>query len=1409
MHKTDVLFEVSWEVCNKVGGINTVIATKAKSITQVIGANLIMIGPDVWKDGTIYHGFLEDEKLLSNWRKHLENEGITVRIGRWDIVGNPVVVLVDFAPFFSQKNEIFTYFWESYKLDSISGEWDYIEPTVFGYVAGKIIESYSKFFLTSEDRVIAQFHEWMTGSGILYLKDKAPHIATVFTTHATALGRSIAGNHLPLYENLSQYQPVQMAKRFNITSKYSLERISAEQADAFTTVSKITGNECKHLLRKEVDFVTPNGFEDSFVPNAENFNNERELARTRLTEVTQAVLGYSLKSDNPLFIINSGRYEFKNKGIDLMINALADLSKTYTGDREIVAFIMVPAHQIGLNNIVKERLQFNEYQGSPEYLTHQLYDESKDPVINLFKHNQLNNSATSKVKVIFSPVYLDGHDGIFEMSYYKLLIGFDLSVFPSYYEPWGYTPMESLAFHIPTVTTTLAGFGKWIQDKLEPNDFAAKVIERNDSNDAFVTKEIHNFISGFVKLKPQEVTKSRKKAHNLSELALWKNLVEDYFNAYEFAFEKADHRKQNLSENFFNQPGIKFQQIQAEEPKWNKVLVRPHLPDRLLPLFEISKNLWWTWNYQGAELFKSIDPQLWELVEFNPIAMIEALSISRLAELERNESFINRLNNVYADYLKYINLPVGDKSKQIAYFSMEFGLHDSVKIFSGGLGILAGDYIKEASDNNVPMVAIGLLYRFGYFKQKITLVGDQIAEFKPQKFTHLPLEAVRDENEEWIVIGISLPRRVLYAKVWQLRVGRVKLYLLDTDINENNESDRKVTHQLYGGGHENRFIQELLLGVGGIRLLEAIKEKPSMFHCNEGHAAFIGVERLRQLINYEKLSFSEATEVVRSSTLFTTHTPVPAGHDTFEEDLLRAYIPHYPSRLNISWDDFMGLGRINPLNKGEKFSMSVLAAKLSQGMNGVSKIHGRVSREMFTELYPGYYVNELHISHVTNGVHIPSWVAKRWGKLYYEKLSNDFFNQQDRKDIWNKIYEVDDKAIWEIRNVQRKKMVDYLTNRLQKEFKSRQEAPKMLMNTLKGLRNNVLTIGFARRFATYKRAHLLFNNIERLEALMNIPSMPIQFVFAGKAHPADGAGQDLIKRIVEISKMPQFLGKIFFVENYDISLAKRLVSGVDIWLNNPTRPLEASGTSGEKAVMNGVLNLSVLDGWWAEGYVKGAGWALPEEETYGEQSMQDILDSSLLYQIIEEEILPAFYTRNESDVPEKWVQMIKKNIAEICPNFTMKRMLDDYTNQYYIPQIERMHKMEANNFALAKEIAAWKQTMKESWDEIEVVNVEFPDSTNRPLALGEPFTAKVRLRLHGLNPEDVGIEVLFGFKEDDKIKGIESTENFEIESVHENYTTYKCEIQASEAGVFNFAFRVFPKNANLPHRLDFPLVKWI
>jgi glycogen phosphorylase/synthase len=1417
MLKPDYLFETSWEVCNKVGGIYTVISTKALTLVKELKDHYILIGPDVWMETRRNPEFIEDKYIYRSWRENAEMEGLRFRIGRWNIAGHPVVILVDFTQYYALKDKIFAEFWEKYQLDSLTGQWDYTEPVIFGYAAAKIIESFYDFQVSANDRIVAQFHEWMTGSGVLYLKDRVPQVGLAFTTHATVLGRSVAGSNMPLYRDMETYNPESLSHNLNVVSKHSLEKISARLSDSFTTVSTTTARECIHFLGKEVDVVTPNGFEDSFVPAEDKFEAGRVKAKEKLFAVAEAVTGTDIPRD-ALLVINSGRYEFHNKGIDLYIDALAKVNKNPEFNKNILAYVMVPAGHAGYYENVKERLQNGntEKQATGELLTHILLHPYSDPVLKRATESGLNNRPEDKVKIIFVPCYLDGNDGIFNMQYYDLLIGFDLSVFPSYYEPWGYTPLESLAFHIPTITTTMAGFGVWVQNQYPDGHGCVSVLKRNEDNYSEVADGIidHLLISCNQDASLNEII--RKNAWEVSRTALWENLISFYSESYHKALEKSEKRYELYRGKQQRDTISELKRIINAKPEWKKVLIRPWIPDRLLSLKKLSQNLWWSWNNEAQNLFASINPQLWEKIGHNPVALIEILTLDDYQRLESDSQFLEKLGHVESQFDQYMQQTPNADHDPIAYFSMEFGLHDSLKIFSGGLGILAGDYLKEASDSGKNIIGIGLLYRYGYFQQSISLLGDQISGVVPQKFSHLPLNPVRDSkcengngNASWVKIKLAFPGRTVVAKLWRVDVGRVKLYLMDTDIEENAFEDRAITSQLYGGDLDMRFKQEVLLGVGGIMTLDALGIKPALYHCNEGHAAFIGLERLRKYVQDEKLSFYQAMEVVRASSLFTTHTPVPAGHDAFFEETLRTYIPHYPSRLGISWEAFINLGRLNENDPDEKFSMSVLAARLSQEMNGVSRIHGRVTQKMFKGLYPGYFPEELHISYVTNGVHFPTWVSPPMRKLYDEIFPGQYIHEQNDASHWQRIHETDEGWIWGIKQQLRKELILELKERLTREMMQRQESPVNIFKVTGGLNEKALTICFARRFATYKRAHLLFADLSRLEKLLNNPQRPLQIIFAGKAHPNDKAGQDLIKKIYEISKRPEFIGKIFFLENYDMELAKKLVSGADIWLNTPTRPQEASGTSGEKAVMNGTINFSVLDGWWAEGYKPGAGWALKEERTYINQSIQDELDSETIYTILEEEILPTFYELNENQLPVKWISYIRNTISRVAPYFTMKRMIEDYYSRFYNRMFERSHLMQENNYQLAGELSAWKHKLIRGWESIELVNIVKTDSTRKPLVLGEVFAAEITLNMNELSGTDIGIEILFGQKVNDEIDHITYKEEMQMTSVDGNKVTFKCEIPSNQGGVFDYAFRVFPKNPLLPHRQDFNLIKWL
>ena len=1259
------------------------------------------------------------------------------------------------------------------------------------------------------DKIVAHFHEWMTGTGILYLESVAPQIATVFTTHATVLGRCIAGNGLPLYSNTKQYNPLEIAQRFGVQSKYSLESLSAKHADAYTTVSEITNQECGAFFEKPADVITINGFENAFVPQGENFENKRKKAREKLLQVASTLTQTQI-SDDAFLIINSGRYEFKNKGIDVFVKSLANIAQS-NSSREIVAFITVPAGQSGRNEELAAQMNM-AVSGVPmpdRFLTHNLNDPYHDPILAELSNNGLHNGADQKIKIVYAPIYLDGDDGIFNMKYYDLLIGFDLSVFPSYYEPWGYTPLESIAFGIPTITTSLAGFGAWIKENFS-NQQSVTVINRDDDNDAEVVSSISERILFYAQCTSQAIQEIRDMAIRISEKALWKHLFDNYEKTYSIALEKTKTRYSQYQNKTSNMD-VMVEEIRAEKPKWHRISIKSQLPESLSQLEKLSENLWWSWNFEARELFEEIAGyELWKECEENPVHVLQLLPLQSIEKFSNNSDYIEKLNRVYDKFVKYMAAPRSTKEDRIAYFSMEFGISNELKIFSGGLGMLAGDYLKEASDCNVNMIGVGLLYRYGYFQQQISAYGEQVNLYPPQSFSKLPIKPYKDDDGNWITISIPMPGRNLYARIWRVDVGRIPLYLLDTDFDKNWQEDREVTATLYGGDVENRLKQEILLGIGGVRMLKAIGEKPNIFHLNEGHAAFLNLERICQVMQNEHVNRQIATEFVKSSSLYTTHTPVPAGHDTFTEDLMRIYFANYSQQLGISWESFMALGRKSDKNTFDKFSMSILACKFSQEINGVSRIHGRVSQEMFADLYDGHFPQESHIGYVTNGVHYPTWTHKKWQSLHLEVFGQEFLNDVSDSKKWSKISKVSDSKIWGLKQELRKEMIEEIKMLLSEQMRNRNESPALIEETLKSLRDDVLTIGFARRFATYKRAHLLFMNEGKLKKILNNPQKPIQFIFAGKAHPHDKAGQDLIKRIIELSRKPEFVGKIVFVENYNMILAKKLVSGCDVWMNTPTRPLEASGTSGEKAVMNGVLNLSVLDGWWAEGYVPNAGWALKEDATYNDNRMQDELDAETLYNLINEEISQTFYNRNSENVPTEWTSMMKNCFMQISPNFTMKRQLDDYYSRFYNKLIHRHQVLSENSCENIKKLLKWEENILSEWNNIECVSIQHTKNDKNTYIVGENINYKITLRIGNLNPEDLKLEMIFVAPNEHGGKvNLLHKFPFDLEKVEDGLVTYSCNKVTNNIGIYDYAVRVIPQNDLLPHDLDFNIVKWI
>ena len=1409
LQTSDYIFEVSWEVCNKIGGIHTVISTKAPLMQQKYGDSYIMIGPDVYKGEEGNMEFLEEPELFKDWKNLFNENGLKIRIGRWDIPGRPIVVLVDFSPLFAKKDQIFSELWTHNKVDSIVGGWEYIEPALFGVATGKVIKSFDAFFIQANQRAIAHFHEWMTGAGILYLENTVPHISTVFTTHATFTGRALSGSGQPFYSRFDTHNGDQAAKDFNVTAQHSLEKSSAITADVFTTVSNNTARECQQLLGKEVDKVTTNGFDDSFLPEMAQFDKKRTESREKLLKIASAVMGYQVAADSFL-VATSGRYEYRNKGIDIFIDAVSDLKRREVVEKEIIAFVLVPAAHTNVITEVCSGLDTGNFTrgNASTVLTHYLQDSDHDLILKQIKKNGLSNSDDSKVKIVYAPIYLEGRDGVFNMPYYDVLMGMDLTIFPSYYEPFGYTPLESLAFQVPTVTTTLTGFGYQVKTKLKDYEAGMLVIERSDFNDDAVIEQMADHIFKFSTKSISEIQAAREMAFEISRAFLWENLIGNYEEVYQLALERNAIRTRTMERLREIAPMPYAELAKSSDPIWKSAMVKLKMPESLKNLENLAKNLWWTWQPGAIALFASIDAELWEEADHNPTCLLNLLDYERLLELEKDTEFMSRLKHISEAFEDYMSKATEKTGPKVAYMCLEYGLHESIPIYSGGLGILAGDYLKEASDQNTDMVAFGLLYRFGYFQQGLTLQGEQVAQYVKQHFTQLPMTPVKIANGDRLILPLPLRGPIINAQVWRMDVGRIPLYLFDTDIPENSEEDKKITHNLYGGDKENRFRQELLLAANTLLLLEKLQIQPDLFHYNEGHTAFTGLFRIMKLVINKNLSFEEAEQFVKDSTLFTTHTPVPAGQDVFGEDLLRGYQSHFADSMNVPWKRFLGFGKLNPSNADEKFSMTYLAARSAGEINTVSEIHAKVTQKMFSPIWKGYLPEELQIKNVTNGVHWATWTAPQWQQLFLKTFGKDFIRDISSPDHWAKAKGIPFEKILDIKKELKKELIETVKKRLLLEMQSMHSVSKQMFGALNSLNENDLIIGFARRFATYKRADLLFSDLNRLSSLLGDADRPVKFIFAGKAHPADIEGQNLIKRIYEISERPEFIGKIFFIQDYDIDLARLLVQGVDVWLNTPERGNEASGTSGMKAVLNGTLNFSVLDGWWAEGYRSDSGWCLPKEQVYDNFNDQNNLDAETIYNILEYKIVPEFFEKNAEGVPENWIKKIRNAFVHVAPNFTTTRMLHEYTKNYYDKMYARVQQMKENDFQGIKDLVGWMQMINESWDKISVVDVQVSNGI-KPLELGEKLQAELTLDLGQLSPNDIGVELVFAKRGKDGEFHIRNVEELKPVSQKKQQVVYKGEATATLTGALRYGIRYYPKNISLNHRRDLPRVEWI
>lgn len=850
---------------------------------------------------------------------------------------------------------------------------------------------------------------------------------------------------------------------------------------------------------------------------------------------------------------------------------------------------------------------------------------------------------------------------------------------------------------------------------------------------------------------------------------------------------------------------------------FNRIIVNPQLPNRINKLSEIANNLWWSWNTEFLKIFKEIDIDLWERVDKNPVKFLKLVSQEKLEQAVLNPSILKQYDKIVDDFEGYMNSKntwfskkyPNNKNDLIAYFSAEYGLDETIPIYSGGLGILSGDHLKSASDLGLPFVAVGLLYKNGYFHQKIDGYGNQHSIYKDIDLMNMPINPVKDKKGEDLKILLKLPGKNLYLKVWNIKVGRVTLYLLDSDIPENeDENYRNITLRLYGGDQEMRIKQEIVLGIGGVNLLRTLGLNPSVYHMNEGHSSFLLLEVMKNIVKEKKVSFDIARDITSSQTVFTTHTPVPAGNDIFPMDLVEKYLKGYWTKLGIDKETFLRLGTKPNDTLDAGFNMGILALKIAGKKNGVSKLHGAVSRELFGDVWPNIAANESPITHITNGVHTCSWLAPNLKQLYNKYLIPYWQDSIQIDETWKKIENIPNEKLWEEHMKRKVRLLELVKQNVTNNMRSNGKSYEEINEITSKLNPNALTIGFARRFATYKRATLIFRDLERITQILNNSEKPVQLIFAGKAHPADKEGQDLIRYIHEISMKPQFKGKIFIVENYNIGIARYLVSGVDVWLNNPRRPMEASGTSGQKASVNGVINFSVLDGWWAEGYNSKNGWTIGTNDEYDSYEIQDNADSSSIYNTLENKIIPTYYEKNRNGISDKWLQLMKNSIISTGGRYSTSRMVCDYTDKLYMPLAE-LNKKYYNDLSSVADFAEWKSKMYINWEKIKIE--QYNNMDNISIDAGNKIEVNCKVTLPDISVENINVEVYAGrITDNGTIENITIMPMDLVTKDDENREyTYKAKLELTTGGNYGYTFRVMPKHEMLLDAENLNLIKWI
>lgn len=1422
--KAGFVFELSWEVCNMVGGIHTVLVTKAGEMAKAYGDNYILIGPNVPHpiiDMPAFRDEVWSEPFLHSLQE-LSNIGILVRMGRWLIPGEPKCLLISSRRMVEHKDKILAQYWEKYQLNSLFGAWDYVEPVLFSHAGSLVIEKlFSNHLLPNAIPTVVQAHEWMTGLALLSLKEHAPEIGTVFTTHATMLGRAVSSQSTDriLSDKLQGQDTELLAQQIDVASKHSLEGLCAKHSDVFTTVSQITSDECVAVHGRRPDILLLNAIGDE-VPSPKLIEPEyKRRAKDRLLQIASEVTGCHYDRDRTITLITSGRYEYVNKGVDVYVHALSALQQRQNeidggssgdarGDVRVVAFVSCP----------RDHGRYLGRTAGPRICTHELPHEQNDSVIRDAQALGLVNDPNSRVHLVFIPIYLDGEDPSLPDLYYELSTGADLSCFPSWYEPWGYTPLEAVALGVPTITTDQAGFGLWAQALGDWNKTGVKVLDRTKYRFPETVTQLADEILKYTQLSTEARKALSDAAIRTSNHARWKAFIENYIQAHNRAIDKAQARSQAPGFDRFRSFSGGHMEMPTETSNARAHIrhfsVKSRSHETLKQHLRISDtNIWWTWHPKTIQLFSLWVPSLWEQTKGDPIQFIERVDDAMLSKLTTDPELKLLLTDLQDEFSK---ISQRAQAPQIAYFCMEYGLFDPLRIYSGGLGILAGDYLKVAADTQTPIVAFGLFFRLGYFRQRISNDGQQEALFHRVDLKNLPLKAFRDEDGHARIFEIPCEGKSLYFRVWKLCLGGVNLYLLDTDVAANPPEWRLVSDRLYPSDPERRVLQEWVLSLGGLELIKELNIEPHVYHMNEGHTAFVIIGRTIELMKKYKLSYEEALMYVRHSTIFTTHTPVPAGHDQFPEHIVAKVLVPYLKKNDF--DDTLisktfALGKSLDMGPSNLFSMTGLALRGSHFVNGVSRIHGYVSQKMFSAVFPELKTSEVPVTSVTNGVHLRTWVAPDWQNLFFQEMGDDWYNQVRNEHYWDKFRYLPDDKVWQVKKQLKGQLVDWIGNYIRRVLQDGQTFRPELAAVLGSLTENTLIITHAKRMTPYKRAELLFSNQERLKKIVN-GNQSVLFIYAGKSHPSDGMGRDLIHRINSFARSPDFIGKILFIDNYDLTFARTLIAGSDIWINTPLRPLEACGTSGMKAGINGTINLAVADGWWPEYYNEKNGWLIGNPSDTYHDEMQNLLDANSVYHLLESEVIPSFAQRDSAGIPRSWVARLKESIASLIPQVSGERMIEDYQKILYNPAIKYARGLKGDgSFVPLKKHLDSRDSVQANWAQVSFTDIQIKGHKPGQFLIGDSLEIEVSLSHKGLPFHLLDVQAILNPASRDDYGRRESL-NYPLTPDKGNTdgnSIWKGSIVLSALGDHTLGVRVQPKGAESIRSIDMTtnLTKWL